>query len=81
MSGLVGHCLFNMSNKKLHGLFGYTVFLSFICRSGVLLAQTMHLEDAKSIGAYLDNMIGIPAQFFPTFLGLHLAENFELGTR
>ena len=30
---------------------------------------------------YLEVKIGIPASFYPTFLGLSLAEDFELGTR
>ena len=59
----------------------YNGVLSLLCRAGILSVQTMHLEGFKSIDEYLDNTIGIPAQFFPTFLGLHLAENVELGTR
>ena len=45
----------------------------------------MHLPCDKaydgSVDRYLEAKLGFPAHFFPTYLGLHLAEDFELGTR
>ena len=38
-------------------------------------------EEHGCMEKYLEVKIGIPASFYPTFLGLSLAEDFELGTR
>ena len=52
-------------------------------RSGILTIQTMHLLKKKysSMDKYLETETGIPPAFYPTFLGLRLAEDFELGTK
>lgn len=53
-------------------------------RNGLLAVQTMHLVDERgydgSVERYLEAELGLSANYFPTFLGLHLAEDFELGT-
>ena len=45
--------------------------------------QTMKLLDKEHgcIEKYLEVEVGIPSSFYPTFLGLNLAEDFDLGTR
>ena len=44
--------------------------------------QTMKLDTKDScIENYLEIETGIPSNFYPTFLGLNLAEDFDLGTR
>lgn len=60
----------------------YHIYLN---RNGLLAVQTMHLVDDRgydgSMERYLEAELGLSANLFPTFLGLHLAEDFELGTR
>ena len=56
---------------------------TFSDRRGILTTQTMHMREKaySTMDEYLDAETGIPTGFYPTFLGLRLAENFELGTR